>query len=205
MSPEFNLKKKHYAFVSKNFKWQECNGETILIDVRERNRVCNPGDAKTKIAIYEDRVNGWFLDVGDSLQSNSNAEFVILQIAISYIEGNQQLRDGNSSEGRSKGCFVNAMKRIFALEDLADEDARTLYEEVRCGLFHDGIPSKKVLLSCDFEKAIKHVGEGIYINARLFFNIVKADFCEYIRSLEKSEPVLLKNFEKMFYFGQEEA
>ena len=44
---------------------------------------------ETKILIYEDRVKEWFLKIGVKLKQDNEAGFVILQIATSYIEGNQ--------------------------------------------------------------------------------------------------------------------
>src|SRR3989338_4084293 len=205
MAPEFNLKKKHSAFISKNFKWEERSNETILIDVRDQNKVLDPYGVETKVEIYQDRVMGWFLDYGEQLKNKPDGEFLLLQIAVGYIEGNQQLREGCSSKNRSEAFFKSAVKRIFGQEVLED-DAVTLYEEVRCGLFHDGMPSKRVLLSNNFETAIRHYEGGIYINSRLFFEKIKVDCLSYVRELkQKDDPALLRNFEKMFYFGQEES
>lgn len=201
MSPEFNLKKKNFAFISKHFKWGEAGGTTVLFDTRN-NTTCNPHDINVKIDIYEDRVKGWFLDIGRSLTSNTHSEFVILQIAISYIEGNQQLREGNNSKGQSGDFFARGVERIFGVNA---KDAKILYGEVRCGLFHQGMTSKKVLLSVGFHNAMIHLDGGIHINANLFLERVMDDLRDYIRDLkEESNEDLRRNFERMFYFGQEE-
>lgn len=80
----------------------------------------------TKILVYEDMVKTWFLEVGKYLSlknkvklngeefSTNEAGFVILQIAISYIEGNQQYREGKSSFPRdSENFFITGFRRIF--------------------------------------------------------------------------------------------
>lgn len=204
MSPEYNLKKKHLAFISKNFRWIERDGTVVLVDTRS-TKICDPHDINAKINIYEDRVNGWFLDIGRLLIPNVYSEFVILQIAISYIEGNQQLRDGKISTGHSETCFAKAVQRIFAPDGVILEDAKILYREVRCGLFHQGMTSKRVLLSSAFSKAMMHMDGGIYINPCLFFNRVVNDFHKYIHELKlPSNDDSRKKFEKIFYFGQEE-
>lgn len=201
MSPEFNLKMKHLAFISKNFKWDEQRGEIVLFDTRNHT-TCNPHDINVKIDIYEDRVNGWFLNIGRLLMNDPYSEFVMLQIAIGYIEGNQQLREGTNSRGQSGSFFARGVRRIFAVNG---KDAKILYQEVRCGLFHQGMTSKKVLLSCDFDNPITHRDGGIYINSHLFFERVIDDFQGYIQALKVvSNEELRRNFERMFYFGQEE-
>lgn len=57
-------------------------------------------DLDTKIAIYADRVRGWFLDFGRRFTSEHNCGFIVLMIGVSYLEGNQQFRDGVSSRSR---------------------------------------------------------------------------------------------------------
>ena len=44
--------------------------------------------------------------IADELKENGSAGFVVLQLAVSYIEGNQQFREGESSENKSKKFFI---------------------------------------------------------------------------------------------------
>ena len=113
-----NLKKRLRVSVSKNFHWDFNNQKQkyVLLDKRS-GKECNPDDINTKITVYEDRVKEWFLNIGDRLKQDNESGFVILQIAIAYIEGNQQLRRGSSSKRKSEKFFIEAMKRIFSLSN----------------------------------------------------------------------------------------
>jgi hypothetical protein len=88
-----------------------------------------------KVAIYADRVRGWFLDFGEKLKAEHNSGFIVLMIGVSYLEGNQQFREGRSSDKASGSMFRTALRRVF--DALSDEEASQVYKAVRCGLFHD--------------------------------------------------------------------
>jgi hypothetical protein len=203
MPVESYLKKEQRAYISKHYKWEDHEGAVVLKDMRN-DTICDHHDIMVKINIYEDRVKGWFLDIGHSLANDPNSEFVILQIAVSYIEGNQQMREGKFSHRKSEDFFARAAVRIFTQDDLTLEDAKILYEQVRCGLFHQGITKRKVLLTNRYSDATKHIDGGIYINSNVFLERVSDDLCGYLHNLrESSNEAGRSNFDKMFYFGQE--
>ncbi len=197
-------KQKYHACISHNFQWHY-NSDTkkhILVDKRTKIEY-DPYDINTKIMVYEDRVRRWFLDIADRLKTDDSAGFVILQIAISYIEGNQQLRDGSPSINGSRTSFINAMKRIFNLDNTSDVDMSEFHNQVRCGLFHDGITREKVFLSGEFTNAISVNNNQIYINPHKFLDKIVEDLSNYITLLRNGTRQETDNFEKMFYFGQD--
>ena len=160
-------------------------------------------DVDTAILVYEDSVRGWFLDHGESLKKDQNAGFVVLQIAVSQIEGMQQYRLGESSEpergkpSRSKDLFCEGMKRIFSLDQRADEWLLLFYKSCRCGLFHNGMTGKVVVISREFPTPIEYVDRLIEVNPNSFFDAVKNDFDIYLRELkEKKEMGLRDRFRK---------
>lgn len=195
-------KQKHEAYISKDYRWERKNDEIILINTRT-NRECDPDDINVKISIYENRVIGWFLDQADLLKQYGHTGFVILQIGVSYIEGNQQFREGKTSKKQSKGFFIKGMRRIFNKEHVSKQVLSDFYEQVRCGLFHDGMTKEKVLISCDFVEPISIHHDVIYIHPHWFLDKVKEDFHKYILDLKNSKNKAMRaNFEKMFYFGK---
>ncbi len=107
-----------------------------LVDERDESKLLDPDDINTKISLYQDLVKYWFLDVAERLKSDNESGFVIVQIVLSYIEGNQQYREGEPSIGGSMACFKRGFKRIFFdTIDIPEEILESFYNQVRCGLF----------------------------------------------------------------------
>lgn len=94
-------------------------------------------DLDGKIRIYEDRVKGWFLDHAKALAQNQNADFIVLMICTSYLEGSQQFKEGKSSNRDSGQMIKKALKFIFHIPKENDLILDKFVSEVRNGLFHD--------------------------------------------------------------------
>ncbi len=107
----------------------------------ERNaKKLDPRELQDKICIYERQVREWFLYPAEMLfkMMGEQASFEVLAICLPYIEGVQQYREGKSSNQKSKAFFKKSFQRIFASCDLSETFVDVLYEQARCGLFHDG-------------------------------------------------------------------
>ena len=76
--------------LSKNFSMDMIR--VNVIDTRTNERL--PYDLNTKILIYEDRQKTWFFEIADCLKLMNEAGFILLMIGISYLEANQQFREG---------------------------------------------------------------------------------------------------------------
>ncbi len=165
----------------------------------------DPGDIDTKILVYEDRVKTWFLDIADGLKKNNEAGFVILSIAIAYIEGNQQFREGKTSNrrGRSPKFFIRGMRRIFNKEHVAENILKEFYHQVRCGLFHNGMTGNKVSISGQLPLPVRNDGEKIDINPHKFLDNIIDDFKDYILILKDPKNKKERgNFEKRYDLGE---
>jgi|SRR3989344_2990026 len=195
--------------ISKNFFESPLLGKYYIGDRRVAHKILDIRDIETKIDVYEDRVKTWFLDVakylaikkkvkmdGEEFDTNE-AGFVILQIAISYIEGNQQYHEGKSSANKSKEFFVRGMRRIFCRRSVNSKKyLEEFYRQVRCGLFHDSMTRKKVTISGELKNKIRLTRNEIKINPYLFLDSVYNDFVKYIEKLrDKRSKKLRKNFE----------
>lgn len=157
-------------------------------------------DINTQILVYEDSVKTWFLDTAKYLTiknkvnlpfweefDTNEAGFVIIQVAISYIEGNQQYREGETSKKKSKDFFRKAMKHIFPeICDLKDIDLflNRFYEQVRCGLFHDGMTGRLVTINGKYPKPLEFLNSEILINPYKFLDRIIKDFEKYISELK---------------------
>lgn len=175
---------------------------TISQNVMKEELVINQykNDLNTKIAIYEDRVNGWFLDVATPLRGMANTGFVILLVSISQIEGMEQFRMGRKTEpSESREVIKNALRRIFDIPSQYEKALNVIVDEVRHGLFHDGMVRKNILISYDaaYPVILEEGSETIIINPSYFLDSLKANFRRYI--IQLSDPLnseLRKNFEK---------
>ncbi|MEK6959821.1 MAG: hypothetical protein AABX47_01490 [Nanoarchaeota archaeon] len=197
--------------LSKNF-YVLTNDQTHQV-FDKRDKKSHPlTELETKIIIYEDRVKHWFLQIAENLKNDNEAGFVILSIAIAYIEGNQQFRDGKSSApqfkngkriaGKSEKFFIKGMRRIFDKEDVPKPILKSYYGQIRCGLFHDGMTKKNVVISCEFPNPISYTGSQdgqngvIMINPHKFLDKLTEDFEGYISELKAgSDTEIIKNFE----------
>ncbi|MBI2448821.1 hypothetical protein HYV49_00820 [Candidatus Pacearchaeota archaeon] len=188
--------KKHA--ISKNFYKIIGDGlSPILIYRKDSNKKYNLNDLSTKILVYEDRVKGWFLDIGKELKKNNEAGFVILMICASYIEGVVQFKLGKSSKGQSAKVFVDYVKSLFKVHETV---ARAIYEDMRCGLFHDGMSRRRIAISGElkYPVMIDINRKTIGINPHLFLQKLNKDFNDYIKNLKnKRNKKLRSNFSKI--------
>jgi len=156
-------------------------------------------DLDGKILVYEDRVKGWFLNFAKMLTKEQDAGFIVLMICTSYLEGNQQFREGKISKRESSKMLRDSLKRIFKIGK-ENEPALTLFvEEVRHGLFHDGMTRNNVEINANvmYPFFISENKKRILINPRLFLFVIEDDFEDYISILKDSKNKKEReNFEK---------
>jgi hypothetical protein len=150
-----------------------------------------------KILIYERQVQDWFLNPARRLLSDMGfqAGFVILSICLSYLEGVEQYRRGESSTGKtSRDFFCSSFKRVFGDKMLDDERIHDFYKDARCGLFHDGMTRSGVIADMDLKTPIEMVDFSgttrICFQPSFLLNSIEYDFKAYIRDL-RADPVAL--------------
>jgi len=189
--------------VSLKFKWSS-NHPNIVINTQTNQEYCLD-DIKTKILIYEDCVKNWFFHYGHKLKTDYNAGFIILQIAISQIEGVEQYQCGNSSQSNSKITFRAGFKKIFSSINVADSLIDEFYIHCRCGLLHDGMTRPPVKISEKFTSPFEYKDNYIQINPQFFFDAVSDYFDNYIEKLKNpsKNKFLLDNFEKIWQLNLE--
>ena len=175
------------------------NGENEVFD-EKTGEILDPTDIDDKIKIYERQVKGWFLNRASRFLRGKDNGFVILMIAISYIEGNEEFRNGVSSNGRSREFFVSGIRRIFSIEAQTNQ-LNDFYNQIRCGLFHSGMTRNKVIIIDDSNSQIIDFSENetIKINYRKFLHKIRIDFNRYLKILKNSENISERNrFDQMF-------
>lgn len=180
--------------ISKNF---EIDLTTNKIKDKRNGSQKDYNNINTKILVYEDRQKEWFFNIAEELKKNNEAGFVILMLASSYLESNQQYREGESSEGKSEDFFKKALARVFPR--VTENQKNLLYKEMRCGFFHDGITRKTIFITGEQKGILKEERGNLIINPHLFFDAIRMDFEKYISFIkEKSNHLERENFEKFW-------
>lgn len=168
------------------------NGEAIVFD-EISNTQLNPTNVDDKITIYERQVKEWFLNRAKTLLRGKNNGFIVLMIAISYIEGVEEYMRGESSKNHSKEFFRAGMRRIF---NLTVEDAvlNDFYDQVRCGLFHSGMTLHKVIINSTFEEVIDFSEpDSIKISPKKFLKMIMKDYDKYLHTLRNTNNLTDRN------------
>ena len=181
--------------VSPNFK-QYPDRPDLFVDDRTKQE--HPYDTlNTAILVYEDKVKGWFFRYGTMLKEQQDAGFVVLQVAVSQIEGMEQYFRGESSESKARRFFIAAMKRIFRLSDDCNDWLEIFYVSCRCGLFHEGATGQSIVIGVEFGAPLEYVDGTIQIHPNLFFDTVEKAFLEYVDQLkDKKNSDTRRNFRK---------
>ena len=158
----------------------------------------SPYDINDKIVVYKAQVNGWFLEPAERLlKSRCNTGFIVLMICLSYIEGVEQYRRGMSSNRNSRSFFISGLKRICPYLNHEDYNLELLYKEARCGLFHNGMVEKRIIINNSFSPSIKFEEDDIKISPSKLLRDIKNDFNAYLDELT-TNPELRGNFARMF-------
>ncbi len=171
----------------------------IVYDERNPSKKLDPNDVETQIDIYENSTRYWFFNVAERLKQDNEAGFVVLQLAISYIESIEQYKTGKSSNNDSKSFFSNSLKKIFPEIKFTKEILDHIYDEVRSGLVHNAITKKDVVISTKFQDTIKIENKNILINPHKFLDRIIYDFEEYIKKLRNENEVNLRERFKTFF------
>lgn len=166
-----------------------------------------------KIAVYEDRVLGWQLDIAELIRSEienappgsqwQHAAFGLLNCLVSYFEMIAQYRSGRSSSGKSGQFFRDGLEEVFPRSFKPDE-MEAIYSGVRCGLYHNAMTKRRVVLSGDFPNAVNTgldaSGDIVaLINPHRLSPVLVKHFQEYVAKLrDPSNTTLRSNFEQFF-------
>jgi hypothetical protein len=180
------------------------NQNYTVWDERNPGSTLDPTDPKDKITIYERQVQGWFLEPAFTMLSHmkDQASFAILAICFSYLEGVEQYREGQQSRNRSRELFKKSFKRVFGEQTLDDQKIDVLYEQGRCGLFHDGMTRSGVICDTSLTTAFQPINNQgttlIHFHHEYLLERIWEDFRNYIHLLRSGDDELVNNFTRMY-------
>lgn len=151
-------------------------------------RQLDPRNINHKIEIYERQVKDWFLIPATNLAKykNENKGFIVLMVCLSYLEGIEQYRKGQDSNGNSRRFFVSAMERLYP-KGFQNHQLEDFYSQARCGLFHNGMVRGRIIINNGFQKSIEFVGGDIKVSPSKLLKDIKDDFESYLQELRTDE------------------
>lgn len=156
------------------------------------------------VDVFEDRVRGWLVEPCEMLLKSEQGWFPAMSLALTYFEAIEVYLSGKDSKGSSKKHFVKGFTAVFKTQD-GDTDglaniAKTVYEEGRCGFFHDGVSGRRICYSIARRDALlvtvprrkgrldsKGEVQSIVINPVRFLWCVKRHFDKYISNLRNRD------------------
>ena len=166
------------------------------------------------IDVFEDRVRFWLLEPGKTLLSAPDGFIAAVSLLLTYFEAYAIYRNGDDSKGQSKRFFREAFIDVFGSAKLTHallgRVADILYQDARCGFFHDGIFRDRVLFAEAVQGELlvtvpKVNGqpdengaiESVVINPKRFYNAIESHFARYIAGLrDTGNRVARENFKK---------
>lgn len=164
--------------------WLDENHNPQVID-EKTNRQLDPRSINDKILIYERQVTDWFLNPATSFTKykSKNKGLIVLMICLGYLEGIEQYRMGQTSDGNSQRFFVSGLQRLYPGQ-YSDNQFRELYKQARCGLFHAGMVQGKIIINNTFSNSLEFIDDyDIKINPKTLLNDIKNDFQNFIQEL----------------------
>lgn len=166
-----------------------------------------------KISVFEDRVLGWQLEVAELIREQienaptgspwQHAAFGLLNSLVSYFEMIAQYRSGQSSSGKSGQFFQDGLEDVFPRQ-FSVAEKKAIYSAVRCGLYHNAMTKRGVVLSGDFPNAVNATldanGDIIaLINPHRLSPVLVNHFNDYVVELRKpTNTALRSSFETFF-------
>lgn len=95
------------------------------------------------IDVLEDRVAHWLLEPAKSLLDSRHGQVAGFALLLSYFEGVWIYVKGEDSHQKSKRFFREAFVEVYSPSKLPvialENIANVLYEDARCGFFHDSM------------------------------------------------------------------
>jgi len=168
------------------------------------------------VDVLKDRVFYWLIEPAKKIINEQNGHFGALCLLLTYFEGIWSYTTGKDSKGKSKKYFRDAFVDVFSSSghtaDLLSRVADIMYEDGRCGFFHDGISRSRIFISGlnTFDMIItlpkKSDGnvdpngeiESILIDPKYFMAAIERHFIDYLLCLRNpKEKVKRDNFLKM--------
>lgn len=163
-----------------------------------------------KIKLFEDQVLGWQLLIADDIinvnaDKNPHAGFAVLSMLLSYFEMIGKYIEGYAGQRGSLSHFKIGITHVFNNLEEKERIINVLYEDARCGMYHEALMGKRIILTRQYDSPIYAVDENFPIIAidphSLTTSLIQhfKSYIEHLKSADQEDP-LLQNFLKRFDF-----
>jgi hypothetical protein len=122
-----------------------------------------------------------------------------MHILLSYFEMIGKYRDGYANKGKSEFYFKEGFKSVFGfLEGLPEEFLKDvlsdIYTGARCGIYHGGFPTPKVVIAGS-ESPIQwdNRNNRYILSPGEFLKAIKNHFLDYSAKLSENKNTELRN------------
>lgn len=150
-------------------------------------------DIQTKIDIFEDRVKGWQLCVGQALWAEvtkpkdgnpdfTHAGFAVLSILFSYFEMIRQFQRGEESAQQAGTFAKEGLLSVYGAT-LSEQQRDQIYRDVRCGMYHSGITKALATISGDSTQAFTFIQNRVCVNPGILCKDILQHFDGYLEML----------------------
>ncbi len=175
-------------------------------------KISNPTYADL-IDVFEDAWKGYILSPAQAVLNSPNGDIAAVTLLSPYFESIESLHQGKPSEGRSRDFFVAGFLRVFekisGLDGAKDAEnaAKAIYRNVRCGAAHSGFPTYRVGFhrtnSSAFILTYRRLPDGnldtestvssILITAQRIHDAVAFHLNQYVEALRQPRPTVLRS------------
>jgi len=152
------------------------------------------------VDVLEDRITYWILEPAESLLNSDFGELPALCLMLTYFEAIRIYVTGQDSRNSSKQFFRDAFIDVFRRNEISDDllgkVADILYDDARCGFFHEGMSRGRILFykrqravfQITLPKKNGQIDEtgtiqSILINAREFYSGISIHFRDFMNAL----------------------
>jgi len=100
------------------------------------------------IDVLEDRVTHWMIEPAKALADHPIFQVPAFALVLTYFEGIWSYIEGRDSRGQSHNFFVSGFVDVFRSGNVSEKVlariGTALYEDARCGFFHDGAARDRI-------------------------------------------------------------
>jgi hypothetical protein len=164
------------------------------------------------VDVLEDRIRYWLLEPAKKLAAESIGQVAGFSLLLTYFEGIWIFIQGKDSRSRSREFFESAFVDVFRSsgpkEPLLKRVGSVLYEDARCGFFHDAMFRERIFFGRPKDGVIHitlplvngvvdqaGVIESVLIDIEGFYAYVEGHFNQLLSRLrDPSQAELRANF-----------
>jgi hypothetical protein len=161
----------------------------------EKVRIFNARMVGWKLAIADALINGYTDTVGSKHPGIPEAGYAVMDIIFTYFEPIAKYACGCLHDNKSGVFFKKGVHLVFPrLNESVDAKAvkyveETLWEAVRCGIYHSGMTKGNVMITGEIQKPIYvQSDQSLAINPHLLVKAVMAHLEHYTKQLVQLGP-----------------